>query len=189
MLIISLGAFLILGFLSSNFILKNMDTSVTEEPLTTVSFQTQSIARDINFYTEDAPAIVIGQVTKVGEPYLENQGFGSIQEIELAVTEVLKGNRSMTNVTIIVRGHEIVQVDGTGKSIIPGNEPPLFIEGEHVLVFLGMNGQGEYVSFAGPYGKYLIDDELNVTSIGDFTMPLKELKAKIDAALQNSTNS
>lgn len=182
-LILSLSAFLILGIVSTNAVLEKDDTPVTGEPLTTISFHALSVARDIDVYSQDVPAIVIGKITKVGEPYLEGQGFGSKQEVELEISEVLKGDKNMTTVTILVRGHEIVQVDESGRSIIPGNEPPLFIEGENVLVFLGMTSAGEYVSYAGPYGKYLIDAQNKTTSLGDFTMPLSELKAQIQEAL------
>ncbi|MFA6023714.1 MAG: hypothetical protein WC777_00650 [Candidatus Gracilibacteria bacterium] len=184
-LILSLGTFLALGFLSSNFLFKNRAIPVTNEPPTTVSFHALSIARDLDLYTQSASLIVIGRVTKVGEPYLEDQGLGSRQEVELELSEVLKGDRSMTTVNVLVRGYEIVEVDGDEATIIPGNEPPLFVAGEYVLLFLGTTSQGEYVSFAGPYGKYLIDNELNVSSSGDFSMSLEELKEKINAVLQS----
>lgn len=182
-LILSLSTFLILGMVSSKVLLEKTGIVVPEEPLTTVSFHTLSIARDIELYTKDVPAIVIGTVTKVSEPYLEEEGFNTRQDVELTVSEVLKGDKSMTTVNVLVRNHELVQIDETGKTIIPGKEPPLFTEGERVLVFLGMTSLGEYVSYAGANGKYLIDSENNTTSIGDFTMPLSELKAKIQEAL------
>lgn len=182
-LIISLGTFLVLGIVSMNAVLEKNSAPADAEPLTTISFDALSVARDINFYTQDTSAIVIGSVTKVGEPYLEDQGFNTRQDIELTISEVLKGDENMTTVNVLVRNHEIVQIDGTEKTIIPGDEPPLFVEGEHVLVFLGMTSQGEYVSYAGPYGKYLIDENNNVSSVGDFKMSLEDLKAKIREAL------
>lgn len=162
-------AVLLSGCLSESESLSSTDT---------VAFSSGSsyLARSIPSYTEEVPAIVIGTVTKVSDPY-----------VELTISEVLKGDTSMRTVNVLVRNQEIVQIDGTEKTIIPGNEPPLFIEGEHVLVFLGMNGQGEYVSYAGPYGKYLINLENNTTSIGEFSMSLSELKQKIQEALENSS--
>lgn len=162
-------AVLLSGCLSESESLSSTDT---------VAFSSGSsyLARSIPSYTQEVPAIVIGTVTKVSDPY-----------VELTISEVLKGDASMNTVNVLVRNHEIVQIDGTGKTIIPGKDPRLFVEGEHVLVFLGMNSQGEYVSYAGPYGKYLIDSENNTTSIGDFAMPLSELKAKIQEAFVQET--
>ena len=42
-----------------------------------------------------------------------------------------------------------------------------------------------YVVFAGPYGKYLIDENDEVSSIGDFVMALDDLKAEIADDLEN----
>lgn len=165
-----LAYLMIMAVLLSGCLAESESLSSTD----TVTFSTGNsyLARSIPSYTQDVPAIVIGTVTKVSEPY-----------VELTVSEVLKGDKSMTTVTVFVDDHTIVQIDETGKTIIPGKEPPLFTEGERVLVFLGMTSLGEYVSYAGANGKYLIDSENNTTSIGDFTMPLSELKAKIQEAL------
>lgn len=48
----------------------------------------------------------------------------------------------------------------------------------------GKTTEGKYVPFAGSYGKYLIDNDNNVTSVGEFSMSLSELKKKIVEALK-----
>jgi len=53
---------------------------------------------------------------------------------------------------------------------------------------LGIDDAGKYVVYAGPYGKYMIDKEDNVTRIGDIKMSLKDLKGQIEAALYSKHN-
>jgi hypothetical protein len=141
------------------------------------------IARDINLYSKEAAAIVVGKVTKVGIPYLrEDRGTTSQQEVEITAEEVLKGNIG-ANVKVLIEGGHSVVIEGDKKMIGSENNGDLFSLDEEVLIFIGTNGQNDYVVFAGEYGKYLIDDSGNVSSAGDFSMPLAELKAKIKEAL------
>lgn len=143
------------------------------------------IARDINIYSREAAAIVVGKITNVGTPYLrEDRGTTSQQDIEIDVEEVLKGNGIGANVKVLIEGGHSVVIDGDKKTIGPESNGDLFVIDEKVLLFIGTNSQNDHVVFAGEYGKYLIDENGNVTSVGDFSMPLIDLKAKIQEALE-----
>ncbi|MFA6888583.1 MAG: hypothetical protein WC254_03735 [Candidatus Woesearchaeota archaeon] len=127
--------------------------------------QVSYIARDIPYYTHDASAIIIGTVQEVNSPYVK------IEYVTIGVDEVLKGDSQMTNVTIYVDKHI---VDGVS-----------FVLGENVLLFLGTDTEGSFIDYAGPYGKYLINDEgTTVTSFPDFNMSLKDLKWQINDTLE-----
>ena len=137
------------------------------------------ITRDINVYTQSADAIVVGEVVEVSDPYFR-EGTQMIQrDVMVNVDEVLKGDEDMTDVTLIVEGGQI------GRKRVIMEDGVRLTEGEKVLLFLGTNSDDEYVVFAGPYGKYLIDENDEVSSIGDFVMALDDLKAEIADDLEN----
>lgn len=137
------------------------------------------IARDINLYIQSADAIVVGEVNEVSDPYFL-QGTKMIQkDVIINVSEILKGDNDITDVSVVVQGGQI------GRKKIIVEDGVQLREGEHVLLFLGTNSENEYVVFAGPYGKYLIDENNTVTSIGDFAMDLDDLKAEIKDSLEN----
>ncbi|MFA4815580.1 MAG: hypothetical protein WC924_01840 [Candidatus Gracilibacteria bacterium] len=186
---LSLTAFVAMGILVAKTVTQS-GSHFDNESIIVGSVQSSYIARDINLYTESVPVIVIGSVAKVGEPYLrDDRGLTSQQNIQIRVEEVLKGDLSISNLSILIEGGQTVLVKDEQKGVVSGDDSAFFTIGENVLLFLGTNSYGDYVVFAGPNGKYLIDEQNTVTSIGDFEMPLKELRAKINAALQNSTNS
>ena len=101
------------------------------------------------------------------------------KDVIINVSEVLKGNTDIGEITVVVGGGYIDQ-----KRVIMEDEARLKV-GEKVLLFLGTNNLGEHVVFAGQYGKYLIHEDGNVTSAGDFKMPLDELVSQIDDELEN----
>lgn len=140
----------------------------------------------VSVYTQNADAIIIGEVKEVTDPYLPKGGGISVQQDgKVDIKEVLKGDIKMTTVTITELADQVegFTIDGGVPSL--KGRPGLLRPGENVLLFLGTTNEGNYVVFAGPYGKYLIDQNNNVTSIGDFRMSLSDLKAQIQEALKN----
>jgi hypothetical protein len=144
------------------------------------------MGRDINRYTQEATAIMIGKVRAVSQPYLrEGRGITSQQNIQIDIEEVLKGDPNVSDMNILIEGgHTVVKSEENNIGFMPEEKENLFEPGEKILLFIGKTTEGDYVPFAGPYGKYLIDENENVTSIGDFRMSFKELKTQIQEALR-----
>lgn len=137
-----------------------------------------AIARDIAVYTQDADAIVIGEIQDKSDPYWNQDQSVPQRDVLLKVDEVLKGDPKMEDIFIVTQGGQL-----DGKKVLVEDEAPLKI-GEKVLLFLGMNDFGDYVVFAGSYGKYHIDSDNQVSSTGDFKMSLKDLKTNIMTELK-----
>lgn len=144
------------------------------------------MSRDITTYTQDVDAIVIGDVREVSDPYLKSdRGITLQQDAQINIREVLKGNTKMTSLKVGDLAWGITEEFSPEKGVSSlKGKYGLLKPGENVLLFLGTNNWGDYVVFAGPNGKYLIDKDNNVTSIGNFKMSLEDLKAKIKEALK-----
>lgn len=171
---VSLIACLVTGGLFAKSILSWLYPSV-------VSVHSLVIARDIPVYTHESAAIIVGVVQEVSEPYWGDDHAMVQRDVEIAVDEVLKGDPQMTDVTVTMEGGKI------GKERFIVEDAVRFQLDEEVLLFLGVNHEEDYVVFAGPYGKYLIsDDGTVVSSIGDFTMPLDDLKEEILDSLETT---
>jgi len=139
-------------------------------------------------YSKQANAIVVGNVREVTDPYLTPKHQLTIQQdAQVDVEEVLKGDASRKNVKITGLAIEADVVSPENIETLKGKYE-LLVPGEHVLLFLGTNSSGEYVVFGGPYGKYLIDKDNNVSSIGDVKMSLADLKQKIQVALKEKVS-
>ncbi len=164
---------------------KITQTTKQSDEIIALSGHSSYVGRDIAQYSKDVNAIILGSVSDVGEPYLrDDRGLTSQQDIKISVSEVIKGDiKANSDISLLIEGGQNVLISENQKTVVRSEESALFSEGEKVLLFLGMNSRGDYVSYAGPYGKYLIDEQLNVTSIGGFEMSLSELKDKIKAAL------
>lgn len=142
------------------------------------------VAPDIRVYTKESAAIVIGEVKEVvdrpnntGTPFTR-----SILDAKIDVSEVLKGDPKMSTVTVMMIGGQLENGDNVEDGVI-------LKSGERVILFLGIDNSNNYVVFAGSAGKGLIDKNNNVTGYPVFTMPLAELKAKIqDALIQLKSN-
>lgn len=142
------------------------------------------MARDITTYTQQSDLIIIGKVTEVNDPYVIGDTVTLQQDAQIDVQEVLKGDPAIKS----------VKVEGLANQIEGGYWPEklatlkgtygLLVSGEKVLLFVGKETSGRYVVFAGPLGKYLIDDNNNVSSTTDFKMSLQDLKVKIQDALK-----
>ncbi len=148
------------------------------------------IGRNLKTYTQEATAIIIGKVIKVSAPYLKKEtGMTSQQDVIVDGKEILKGNLKKGDINIVIEGgHTVVKSGKNGIRFISEAEGPLFKPGEEILLFIGKTTEGNYVPFAGPYGKYLIDDAGNVASMGNFKMSLKELKTEIEETLKVMIN-
>ncbi len=73
-----------------------------------------------------------------------------------------------------------------GKTYIPPDEGRIFFTpGEKILLFIGRTNEGDYVPFAGAYGKYIINSDNMVTSNEDISMSLNELKNEIHEAIKD----
>ncbi len=129
-------------------------------------------------YTSDASAIIIGEVEEIGSIYYRGEGNAiPKQNANIDVKEVLKGDIGMGTITIIIDGETAVSGEHVGSVS--------FKQGEKVLLFIGKNNLGEYVPYAGPNGKYLIDENTNVISITGEKLSLTDVRTKISDALKN----
>jgi hypothetical protein len=169
--------------------LKNLsgDESTSQIPGAFTLSENLYIARDIPFYTKQSLMIIIGEVTDVIDRRLTNNNISRFyQDVTFDLKEILKGDPGMTKMTVLVEGWPKFEKDEMHAFSAEGDVN--FNPGEKVLLFVGKNFEGEYVSFAGPYSKYLIDENNNVSSIGDFRgdfrMSLTELKTQIQEALK-----
>ena len=148
----------------------------------TVTLSALTIARDFAVYTNEADTIIIGQVETLGDPYFNQDNSIPQRNVTIAVEDILKGDDDMEDtVSVVVQGGQI------GRTKVLVEDEARLIPGERVLLFLGMNNFGESVVFAGPYGKYLIDNNDEATSMGGFKMPLDELVSTIEAELDNQS--
>lgn len=143
------------------------------------------IGRNISTYTQEAAAIIIGEVKEVGKPYVRpDRGYTSQQDIHIDVKEVMKGDPTLKTLKILIEGGHAVAQSKNGDIHFISEEEELFKPGEKILLFVGKTSWNDYVAFAGPYGKYLIDQNNNVKGVGGFQMPLEKLKSQIQEALK-----
>lgn len=152
------GKYLIEGTNVSNF----PDFETTLEDLKLLVKEAESLPYElanVPFYTRQASIIIIGTVQSVGNP-----------EVEISVNETLKGDLQTNNFTVFVNKN----VDGVS-----------FVSGEKVLLFIGTNGEENYVVYAGLFGKYIIDEEGNVISnFSNLKTPLEDFKKLIKDTLE-----
>lgn len=180
---LSLIIFLLIGFFLSKPIMSLFFPSNTPNVQTSYvdSVDNLYVGGGIDAYTKNADAIIIGEVKSVTEPYLPKNGsINILQDGQVEIKEVLKGGlniNSSVKITDLANNSEGFTIKND-ISILK-NYVGLLIPGEKVLLFLGKNSIGDYVIFAGPYGKYLIDGNGNVTGMGNFKMSLEELKTNI----------
>lgn len=179
----SVLAFFVIGALLAKPVLSWLTPAVVyKEGAISASY----MARNIKVYSQEAAAIVIGEVRGVGAPYLrEDRGITSQQDILIALQEVLKGDLNSKELKVLIQGGQVVFKSKEGEvTFLNEAGEDLFKPGEKILLFVGKTTWNDYVPFAGPYGKYLIDERNNVTSIGNFRMPLEDLKEEIRGALR-----
>jgi hypothetical protein len=187
LLAVSISIFLIIGVVFAKPILSLILPGSAHTPINTVeSPNSIFMARDITAYTQNADAIIIGDIHDVTDPYLrKDRGITLQQDAQINIMEVLKGDVKTTSIKVTDLAGQIDEEFSPEKGIenLKGKYG-LLKPNEKVLLFLGTNNWGEYVIFAGPYGEYLIDNNNTATSIGDFKMSLEDLKIKIKSALK-----
>lgn len=134
----------------------------------------------IPVYAQEASPIIIGEVKGISDP-VDNSWPTSVprlflQHVNVDVNEVLKGNAALKSVNVRV---DVVQT-ADGRFVPEVSFKP----GEKVLLFLSEDSLGNYGIFGGPYGKYLIDTNDDVTSLEEAKMPLADAKTKISEAMK-----
>src|SRR5262245_14420425 len=112
----SLFTSLVMGFLIANLHRSNTPSNSS----IAYAIHTAYMGRDINIYTQEATAIIIGQVREISEPYLrEDRGITSQQDIKIDVQEILKGNGNISDINILNEGvYTVVQSEKNGISFI-----------------------------------------------------------------------
>lgn len=169
-LVFSLLGVLVLGGLFA----ASIEPESVEESASLDLISSLVVAPDIGVYTEEASMIVVGEVSEVVE---RPNSTGGVLDAKIDIEEILKGDPSMTDVTVMMIGSS----ENTWVE-----DGVILKQGEKVLLFLGTDGEGNYVVFAGDAGKCLIGKDGNIIGDPVFTMPLSDLKAKIRAALEQS---
>jgi len=157
---------LIFGSLFAKFF--EPETIEGSDPIDLVS--SLVVAPDISIYSGTAIIIIVGEVSEV----IDRPNANNVLDAKIKVDEVLKGDPDINSVTVMMIG--------TSKNEWI-EDSVMLTQGEKVLLFLGTNGEGDYVVLGGAVGKALIDENNNVIGEPVFTMPLEELKAKIKDAL------
>ena len=148
---------------------------------TTVFVHDTVLARNIPLFSHEASGIIVGTIHAIGPARWSPDHATVEREVMVDVEEDLKGDFQSSQVVVAVEGGSV-----PGRTVLVGEGVGLE-QGEHVLLFLGRNTRGEFVVFAGPVGKYLIDDAGVVTSVGEFSMSLTELENQIFDALEHDT--
>lgn len=143
------------------------------------------VARDMKTYTHQADIILLGTVRTVTDPYLKSAtGITLMQDAQIDVSEVLKGDPNLKNIKVSRLADQIEGFSPENLAELRG-KTGLLKPQEKVLLFLGKDSAGDYVVFGGPNGKYLIDQNNNVTSEGDYRSSLDALKTQIQTELKN----
>jgi hypothetical protein len=131
----------------------------------------------IPVYAQESPAIIIGKVKKVSTPYYRKEGnVIPQQDVNIDVEEIIKGDADMKNITIVIDGGETIDKQQGGDVS--------FKQGEKVLLFFGKTTMGYYMPIGGPNGKYLIDENNEVSGINGFKMSLTDVRVQISDALK-----
>lgn len=130
--------------------------------------------------SQESSLIIIGVVKDVGVPIsrgmpnlVDRQFF---QNINVDVNEVLKGGTSMKSVKVVTDVDQ--SPDGTFTPEVS------FKPGEKVLLFLGEDSTGNYGVFVGAGGKFLIDENNEVSGMFVYKMPMSDMKAEVSDAMK-----
>lgn len=176
-----LVAIVFIGFLTFAFIYGNSLTPQISPTATTTPSQTPQLigsdeiiaAPDIQVYSQGSIAIVEGTVKTIQSHNSDTNS--AYNDATITIQKVLKGDPAMSTVNVMIPKQ---------ASLVQSVEENSILNlGEKVLLFLGIDSQGNYV-IAGSYaGKCLINADGNVTGQAAFSMPLTDLEAKILAAL------
>jgi len=138
----------------------------TVESKKLISSESLVVPRDLQTYTKEAAMIAVGTIESVEKSSLPFESIANFQ-----ISKVLKGDPSTQTISI----HFF--------SNVSNEEAHLLNKGENVLLFLARNEEGQAIVYAESNGKYLIDEKGITTSIGGFSMPLKDIETAIQEAL------
>jgi archaellum component FlaF (FlaF/FlaG flagellin family) len=136
--------------------------------------QTMRIEKDINVYTKNADAIVVGEFTNFGSAVWNSSKTDISTETFFRVDEVLKGD--------IKPGEEIkvLQWGGDLDGQVNTYEGAMRYEkGQTNLLFLGTNEDGNWGSFQGDWGQFSVDNNGITKDFKDKSVSLLDLKKQI----------
>lgn len=141
------------------------------------------LERDLALYAEEADLIVVGEVGKIGAPKrvkeFDREGMpDTVQRNALVyVDEVIKGNPSMVEMTVTVQGGQV------GNLRVFAEDAADLSQGDDVLLFIGTNGRGEHVVFAGQNGRYFVGDDGRVTGAGGYENTIDQMRDELAGIL------
>jgi hypothetical protein len=171
----SLLACLILGVVFGKSFISQFYSSVSNIESPSYAY----VGGGVPVYAQHAVTVIIGDVKDVKPLYDKgNSGVISQQAVTIDVKEVLKGDANMKSLSMLVDAGPIA----FGA---PPESGVVFNQGEKVLLFLGKDGSGNYFLYAGPNGKYLIDQNDNAISFSGEKVSLAYARAQISYAVKN----
>lgn len=146
---------------------------------TTVEVESQYVKATDDEMARNAVAIVEGTVAKIHPSYVSEADpkFPMVYtEIEIAVKEVLKGSvptRLLVRVPGGTAGKLNMKVEAGPSTWTPNSK---------VILFLAQDGSGIYSLWAGPYGKFVIENGLAHNTGSGNSKDLNQLMAVIAGA-------
>jgi len=140
---------------------------------------TLRIEQDIDTYTKEAEAIVIGKFTRKGDAVWNNDKTDISTETFFQVEDVLKGAiKSGEEIKVLQWGGEL---DGQVQTYVGAIE---YSKGQSNLLFLGTNEDGEWGVFSGDWGQFIVDDSGKVKDFDDKTVSLSDFKSEISKRVE-----
>ncbi len=152
---------------------KNQDSRVY------ASLNTLRITRDIDVYTKEATAIVIGEFVREGGSQWNGDRTYINTATYFTVSEVLKGDiQPSTEIKLLRWGGEIDnQVQTMDGAFI-------YNEGKKNLLFLGTDEDGNWGVFQGDWGQFIVNEDNTVTNFSDETVILSDFKSEISKRVE-----
>jgi len=161
-----------------NEIADTNSTTLSGNTLTT-QFNSLRIAKDIDEYTKQASAIVIGTFVSKGEGEWNKDKTRIYTNLFFKVDEVLKGDiKSGQEIVIKQYGGEVDGQTDLNDSVIN------YVDDKSNLLFLGTNEDGEYVVFAGDWGQFIVNEDNTVKNFSDETVSLSDFKSEISKRVE-----
>ncbi|MDP2685308.1 MAG: hypothetical protein Q8P20_09840 [bacterium] len=135
---------------------------------------TLRIEQDIDTYTKEAEAIVVGEFTRKGNVVWNSDKTDLSTETYFLVSDVLKGDiKPGEEIKILQWGGEL---DGQVQTYEGATR---YNKGQTNLLFLGTNEDGEWGVFSGDWGQFPIDSEGMTQDFNDSSVNLSAFKDQI----------
>lgn len=151
----------------------------TSDDLIYSEINTLRIEQDIDTYTKEAEAIVIGKFNRKGDVVWNNDKTDISTEVFFKVEDVLKGDiRPGEEIKILQWGG---QLDGQVQTYEGAIK---YITEQSNLLFLGKNEDGEWGVFSGDWGQFIVDDNGNVKDFDDKTVSFSDFKSEINTRVE-----